>query len=73
MPRLTHINPSYRKHRASGQGVVTIGGTDFYLGPWKSTSEATLPLLSHVVPAKSLAVKINLLMAYAYEFSSPLI
>ena len=34
MPRLTERNPSYRKHRATGQAVVTIGGRDFYLGPW---------------------------------------
>jgi integrase len=25
--------PSYRKHRASGQAVVTLGGHDVYLGP----------------------------------------
>jgi hypothetical protein len=33
MPRLIHSNPSYRKHRASGQAVVTIDGKDIYLGP----------------------------------------
>lgn len=26
--------PKYRKHRGSGQAVVTIGGQDFYLGPY---------------------------------------
>ncbi len=31
-PRL----PKYRHHRASGQAVVTIGGKDRYLGPWRS-------------------------------------
>jgi len=36
MPRLTHINPAYRRHRASGQAVVSIAGRDHYLGPWKS-------------------------------------
>ncbi|HUT10977.1 MAG TPA: site-specific integrase, partial [Thermoguttaceae bacterium] len=36
MPRLVHSTPKYRKHRASGQAVVTIQGKDFYLGPWKS-------------------------------------
>jgi integrase len=36
MPRLTNQNPSYRKHRASGQAVVTICGHDHYLGPWRS-------------------------------------
>jgi hypothetical protein len=33
MPRLTSANPSYRRHRPSGQAVVTIGGRDHYLGP----------------------------------------
>src|SRR4051812_10641366 len=32
MPRLTQLSPSYRKHRASGQAVVTLNGQDFYLG-----------------------------------------
>lgn len=34
MPRLVHRNPTYRKHRASGQAIVTIGGRDHYLGPF---------------------------------------
>jgi len=38
IPRLTHSNPTYRKHRASGQAVVTIDGRCFYLGPWKTKS-----------------------------------
>ena len=33
MPRLTNALPKYRKHRASGQAVVTLDGKDFYLGP----------------------------------------
>lgn len=33
MPKLTSSVPKYRKHRASGQAIVTIGGKDFYLGP----------------------------------------
>lgn len=33
MPRLTASLPKYRKHRASGQAVVTIAGKDHYLGP----------------------------------------
>ena len=34
MPRTSGASiPSYRKHRPSGQAVVTIGGRDFYLGP----------------------------------------
>lgn len=28
--------PSYRRHKASGQAVVTLNGVDFYLGPWNS-------------------------------------
>ncbi len=34
MPKLVHASPKYRKHRASGQAVVTINGRDFYLGPY---------------------------------------
>jgi integrase len=34
MPKLTHSLPKYRKHRASGQAVTTLGGKDFYLGPY---------------------------------------
>ena len=37
MPKLTGSSfarmPKYRKHRASGQAVVTLSGKDFYLGP----------------------------------------
>ncbi|QDT74464.1 tyrosine-type recombinase/integrase [Lacipirellula limnantheis] len=33
MPRLVAAFPKYRKHRASGQAVVTIHGRDHYLGP----------------------------------------
>lgn len=33
MPRLVQALPKYRKHRASGQVVVTINGRDHYLGP----------------------------------------
>jgi integrase len=32
MPTLNRI-PKYRKHRASGQAIVTLDGRDFYLGP----------------------------------------
>ena len=34
MPRLINRNPAYRKHRASGQAIVTIDGQDIYLGPF---------------------------------------
>jgi hypothetical protein len=33
MPKLSSSVPKYRKHRASGQAVVTIAGKDHYLGP----------------------------------------
>ncbi len=33
MPRLVHAVPKYRKHRASGQAIVSIAGKDHYLGP----------------------------------------
>ena len=36
MPRLTKSAPTYRKHRASGQAVVTLDGKDYYLGPYRS-------------------------------------
>jgi integrase len=36
MPRLTESNPKYRKHKASGQAIVTIDGKDHYLGPWNT-------------------------------------
>jgi hypothetical protein len=32
MPRLVKALPSYRKHRSSGQAVVTLNGRDIYLG-----------------------------------------
>jgi len=28
--------PSYRRHKPSGQAVVTLGGRDFYLGKWNT-------------------------------------
>jgi integrase len=37
MPRIAGLStPKYRKHRATGQAVVTIAGKDHYLGPWRS-------------------------------------
>jgi hypothetical protein len=32
--RFLHPTPKYRKHRASGQAVITLYGRDFYLGPY---------------------------------------
>lgn len=33
MPRLVNSVPRYRKHRATGQALVTLNGQDHYLGP----------------------------------------
>lgn len=33
MPKLKQAVPKYRRHRASGQAVVTLSGRDIYLGP----------------------------------------
>jgi integrase len=33
MPKLANSLPKYRKHRATGQAVVTLNGRDHYLGP----------------------------------------
>src|SRR5688572_24087298 len=34
MPRLTSSSPKYRRHKSSGQAIVTLNGRDFYLGPY---------------------------------------
>jgi len=34
MPRLTKSLPKYRKHKASGQAIVTLATIDHYLGPY---------------------------------------
>ncbi|MEX2306034.1 MAG: site-specific integrase [Pirellulales bacterium] len=34
MPRLKNYLPSYRKHKQSGQAIVTLTGRDFLLGPY---------------------------------------
>jgi hypothetical protein len=36
MPRLSNSLPKYRKHRTSGQAVVTLHGRDLYLGPYNT-------------------------------------
>jgi integrase len=33
VPKLVNSVPKYRKHRASGQAIVTLSGVDHYLGP----------------------------------------
>lgn len=42
MPRLVEAIPKYRKHRATGQAVVTLGGKDHYLGPHRSKASKIL-------------------------------
>lgn len=34
MPRLKNRLPSYRRHKQSGQEIVTLSGQDFLLGPY---------------------------------------
>ncbi len=69
MPRLVHQVPKYRKHRTSGQAVVTIAGKDHYLGPHGTKASRMLydrlvaEYLSagrHVIePAKAQTIKAN--------------
>ena len=37
MPKLKHKLPSYRLHKRSGQAIVTLNGTDHYLGRYDSS------------------------------------
>ena len=37
LPRI----PSYRRHKATGQAVVTIDGQDVYLGKWRTKKSRT--------------------------------
>ena len=42
MPISTTVRiSSYRRHRPSGQAVVTLNGRDFYLGKHKSAKNRT--------------------------------
>ena len=80
MPRLTRSVPKYRKHKASGQAIVTLDGHDFYLsthGTEASLNEydrlvgegqangRRLPTQSEEQPSTTVA---QLLIAY-WEFS----
>lgn len=38
MPKLKNRVPSYRKHKATGQAVVTLDGRTFYLGKYNSAA-----------------------------------
>ncbi|QDV75374.1 tyrosine-type recombinase/integrase [Botrimarina mediterranea] len=42
MPRLVSKLPTYRRHKASGQAVVTLCGVDHYLGPYGSKPSRVL-------------------------------
>ena len=42
MPRLTKALPKYRRHRSSGQAVVTLNGVDRYLGSYGTKASRTL-------------------------------
>ena len=41
MPRLTIRTPKYRRHKASGQAVVTLAGRDIYLGRYGTPESKT--------------------------------
>lgn len=38
MPKITNIVPKYRRHKQSGQAIVTLSGRDYLLGPFKTKS-----------------------------------
>jgi integrase len=42
MPKLINSVPKYRRHKASGQAIVTLCGNDFYLGPHGSKTSRDL-------------------------------
>jgi len=41
MPKLKFSLPSYRRHKFSGQAIVTLNGKDHYLGAWQSDTSKT--------------------------------
>jgi hypothetical protein len=41
MPKLINAIPKYRKHKQSGQAIVTLNGRDHLLGPWNSATSKT--------------------------------
>jgi len=40
MPKLSGKFPRYRRHRATGQAVVTLSGHDHYLGRYGTKTSA---------------------------------
>ena len=79
MPRLSKSLPKYRKHKASGQAVVSLSGQDHYLGPhgtktskleydrliaeWLANSRQAL------IGSESTAIKVSQLMARYWAFA----
>jgi hypothetical protein len=39
MPRSSDLLPKYRKHKATGNAVVTLSGRNFYLGPYNTKAK----------------------------------
>src|SRR3954467_567515 len=77
MPKFSPTaTPKYRKHKASGQAVVTLSGRDFYLGPYDSLESRSKydRLITEwiangrglIPPADDLAV-VELIAAYVRE------
>ena len=40
MPETLRV-PTYRRHKATGQAVVTLNGRDIYLGRWGTKASKT--------------------------------
>jgi integrase len=62
MPALKEAVPKYRKHKASGQAIVTIQGQDFYLGPWNSKAsrvEYDRIIAEYLAAGRQLPVKVS--------------
>lgn len=61
MPRLVRAVPRYRKHKASGRAIVTIGGVTHYLGPHGSQTsiDAYDRLIAEYLSAKRTAAVVN--------------
>ncbi len=62
MPRLTNAAPKYRKHRASGQAIVTLNGKDpgdtNELGSGSHTMRAKAEVRS-IMPIESIELLFN--------------
>ena len=79
MPRLSKSLPKYRKHKASGQAVVSFSGQDHYLGPHGTkTSKLEYDRLiaewlangrQALLDCESTAIKVSQLMARYWAFA----